>query len=360
MKIESSGVYSNDGPTNQDLERTFIERMFKIGHCLTVCNATTGLLLAVRCVIDRHFGLGGKRSAGKKYAIMPSFTFAATAHAALWNNLVPLFCDIDRDTWQPSLPSQEELLQRFAGEVAVLIPYATFGSNLDLSAYADLSSRHDVPVVVDSAASLGSLDGQGRQFGAGFTYPLVYSMHATKAFSTGEGGLVYCNDGDVIAALRCMGNFGLGESRSATMPGLNGKLSEIGALLGLEKMNNIGELVARRQEIADVYQRHLPDLVFQIANGPKRALQFMPALLPGSRQTRDRVVAQLAACGIVARTYFSPHLAEQPYFQQTSKFFELPVTREIADRIVSLPMYDEMTSEDVLFICEALRGILKN
>jgi dTDP-4-amino-4,6-dideoxygalactose transaminase len=362
MKIESSGIYSNYGPTNQELERRFIETLFGgIGHCLTVCNATIGLVLAVRHVIDRHFGPGGGRILGKKYAILPAFTFAATAHAAIWNNLIPLFCDIDRNTWQPSLDSQEELLRRFAGETAVLIPYATFGANLDLSALSELSSRYDVPVVVDAAASLGSLDAQQRQFGAGFMYPLAYSMHVTKAFSTGEAGLVYCNDGEVIAALRCMGNFGFGEPRSATMPGLNSKLSEIGALLGLEKLNNFGEVVTRRHELAVAYRQHLPELIFQRVNGPKHVLQFMPTLIPTKHhQTRDQVVAQLAASGIIARTYFSPHLAEQSYFQQTSKFFELPVTREIADRIISLPMYDGMTSQDVQFICETLRGILKS
>jgi dTDP-4-amino-4,6-dideoxygalactose transaminase len=243
----------------------------------------------------------------------------------------------------------------------VLIPHATFGANLDLSALSDLSSRYDVPVVVDAAASLGSLDVQHRQFGAGFMYPLVYSMHVTKAFSTGEAGLVYCNDGEVIAALRCMGNFGFGEPRSATMPGLNSKLSEIGALLGLEKLNNFGEVAARRHELAVAYRQHLPELIFQRVNGPRHVLQFMPTLLPTNlHQTRDEVVAQLAASGIVARTYFSPHLAEHSYFQQTSKFFELPVTREIADKIISLPMYDGMTSQDVHFICETLRGILKS
>jgi dTDP-4-amino-4,6-dideoxygalactose transaminase len=348
-KIERSGIFSNYGPTNHELERALLKTLFGgRGHCVTVCNATIGLILAVRAVMDRQ----AKRD-GKKYALMPSFTFAATAHAAIWNNLVPLLCDIDPDTWQPSLVSLDDLLGRFKGEVAVLMPYATFGNNLDLSAYAELSARHKVPMVVDAAASLGSVDTDGLQFGTGFEYPLIYSMHVTKTFSTGEGGVVYCDEEDLIATLRCMGNFGFGQPKSATMPGLNSKLTEIGALLGLEKLKELEGVVARRQKLMDTYRQELPELTFQRTRGRKLAHQFIPALLPKG-QNRNEVVARLAAEGITVSKYFSPHIAEQPYFRQAARFFDLGVTSDVADRIISLPIYDNMKQQDVRNISTVL------
>lgn len=359
-KIERSGIFSNFGPTNQELEEAFIERLFGgVGRCVTTCNATLGLILAIRHAVESRFGGAGAGRGKRKYALMPAFTFAATGHAALWNNLVPLLCDIDPDTWLPSLSSQEELLDRFAGEVAVMVPYATFGNNLDLSAYAALSSRYDVPVVIDAAASLGSIDGDRRQFGTGSAFPVVYSMHVTKTFSAGEAGLIYCNDAETIAKLRCMTNFGFEQPRSATMLGLNGKLTEVAALLCREKLKGIDEIVERRCRLANAYRHELSALTFQAMSGPKHAYQFMPALLPKDdpRATED-IVAQLSALGVTARTYFSPHLAAQAFFRQNSTFFDLPVTEAVAEKIISLPLYDDMTSQDVGAICERLRTIL--
>jgi dTDP-4-amino-4,6-dideoxygalactose transaminase len=190
-------------------------------------------------------------------------------------------------------------------------------------------------------------------------YPMIYSMHVTKTFATGEAGLVYCADGETIALLRCMGNFGFGKPRTATLPGLNGKLTEIGALLAREKLKNFSALVEQRQELADAYRRELPELSFQVMKGPRHAYQFMPALLPGGHhQSREYVITQLAAAGVSAGTYFSPHLAEQPYFMQNSEFLDLKATQDVCARIISLPMYDSMTHRDVQIISEHLRTVL--
>ena len=358
-KIERSGIFSNFGPTNQDLEDSFIESLFDgVGHCVTTSNATLGLILAIRHAVERRF-IGAAGHGKRKYALMPSFTFAATGHAALWNSLVPLLCDIDADTWLPSLSSLEELLDQFTDEVAVIVPLTTFGNNLDLSAYADLSARYDVPIVVDAAASLGSMDWDGRQFGTGCAFPTVYSMHVTKTFSAGEAGLIYCDDAETIERLRCMANFGFGQPRSATMLGLNAKLTEVAALLCHEKLKHIDSVVERRCRLADAYRAELPTLTFQAMRGPRHAYQFISALLPKDdpRATAD-IVAELAAMGVSTRTYFSPHLAAQSFFRQNSTFFDLSVTEAVTSKIISLPLYDDMTSQDVSAICERLRVIL--
>ncbi len=200
--------------------------MFRAEHrCVTVANATLGLMLAIK----RAVGWNPRA----RYALMPSFTFAAGAQAALWCGLTPLFCDIDAETWLPSAAAEDELLAKYGGEIAVMVPNATFGNCLDLERYHAISASRGIPLVVDAAAALGSLDAEGEPFGIGGTHPLVFSMHATKAFATAEGGLVYCADRQVIADIRAMGNFGFGEPRAATMPGLNSKMSEVCALLGL-------------------------------------------------------------------------------------------------------------------------------
>jgi len=350
--IEASGTFTNYGPVNSRFEAEATAKFFGgRGGCLTVNNATIGLMLALR------EAAGEAPRGATRYALMPSFTFAATAHAAIWAGLTPLLCDIDPDRWTPCARSEDALLERYAGQVAVVMPYATFGNGLDLDRYAELARRHGMGIVVDAAASLGSIDDGEQGFGTGFPHAIVYSMHATKTFATAEGGLIYCDDTERLARLRTMGNFGFGEPRTATMPGLNSKLSEAGALLALAKLEGFEQIVAHRAALADAYRHGLPGCGFQQVVGRQIAYQFMPVSMPADHPgPRAALLASLAAAGVAAGHYFSPHLAEQPYFQRVSEIAELPVTERVASRILSLPLADSMTVAEVEMVCAAVRA----
>ena len=216
--VERSGIFSNGGPVVRGFESDLVARLFDgKGEALAVANATLGLMMAIR------LEAGGRPGDGR-FALMPAFTFAATAHAALWAGLTPLLCDVDPDDWSAAPAAEERLLAEHGSRIAVIVPYATFGAAIDLERYRRLARRHGVGIVVDAAASLGTRDMQGRGFGAGFPFPIIFSMHATKTFATGEGGVIYAGDGARIAALRTMNNFGFGADRCATMPGINAKL----------------------------------------------------------------------------------------------------------------------------------------
>lgn len=352
--LEASGVYSNYGPMNTALERDLLDAFFQEGACVTVCNATIGLMLAIREVI------GEERQAHRKYALMPSFTFAATGHAAAWCGLTPLFCDIDRDSWLPNPQHEEALLREYEGQIAVIVPYATFGNNLDLSRYERLAERYGVPVVVDAAASLGSLDQHGRGFGSGFRWPVVFSMHATKAFSVGEGGLIYSGDQARIDRLRWMGSFGFSQERSATHLGLNSKMSEVTALTARLQLQDFERTTAHKGELAACYAQELdPLFTMQQQVGLRQSKSFQSVLLPLEvAPARLRIVEVLRASGVGAGTYFSPHLAEQPYFQRTARHGELPVTAEISMRVLSLPLTARMNPEQVREVVRALHYVV--
>jgi dTDP-4-amino-4,6-dideoxygalactose transaminase len=347
--IEASGVFTNYGPVNSRLEQAVTDEVFGSGQCLTVNNATVGLMLAIR------EGAGEALASGQRFALMPSFTFAATAHAALWAGLTPLLCDIDADGWASCHAAEEELLARYGDQIAVIVPYATFGNCIDLERYGRLAERHGVSLVVDAAASLGSLDAKGRGFGAGSRWPVVYSMHATKTFATAEAGIIHCADAERLGRLRAMGNFGFGQPRTATMPGFNSKLSEVGALLALAKLREFEPVVRHRAKLADAYRAHLPGWTFQRVVGQRLAYQFMPVLLPeASADRRDAIIARLIERGVSVAKYFSPHLAEQIYFRQSCVISDLPVTNAISRRILSLPLFDRMSADDVRRVCDAL------
>jgi dTDP-4-amino-4,6-dideoxygalactose transaminase len=347
--IEDSGIFSNFGPVNQRFEQELADTVFGSGHCLTVCNATIGLMVAMRQV------LGEDRPRQRRYALMPSFTFAAVAHAAIWNGLTPLFCDIDRQTWLPSADHEEELLKRYQDEIAIVVPYATFGNNLNLRRYEALSENFGVPVVVDAAASLGALDADGKGFGSGFQWPVVFSMHATKTFATGEGGVIYCADAERVKTMRAMCSFGFEVPRVATLPGLNGKLSEVNALTALLQLKKFEGVVEHRRLLSEAYRRYLPEWVHQETYGKRQSFAFQSLLLKDSlKPVRAQIVEVLRASGIGVSTYFSPHLAEQPYFSKYAVAASLAVTQDISERILTLPMFDTMTDSDVHYVVSGL------
>ena len=353
-QIEQSGIFSNYGPINTELEAGFIDQVFGgEGRCVTVCNATIGLMMAIRAA------LGPKPDPRRRYALMPSFTFAATAHAAQWAGLTPLLCDIDPQHWLPDPADEARLLAEHAGEIAVMMPYATFGNNLDLQRYDAWSADHGIPAVVDAAASLGSIDASGRQFGAGSPHSIVFSMHATKTFAAAEGGLIYSSRAETIDTLRVMGNFGFGAPRAATMPGINSKLGEISALLGLLKLREFDAIIAHREAMTRLYLENLPELQFQRPAGLRQAVAFVPFLLPNDlAPARPAIMTALKARGIGSGAYFSPHLAEQPWFRENCRFDALPVSDDVAGRILTLPMSDIITRENVLRACDSVRHVL--
>ena len=352
--IEQSNLFSNFGPVNTHFEETVTRDLFGgIGASLTVCNATTGLMLAIREAI------AARPDPRRRYALMPSFTFAAAAQAALWNQLTPLFCDINRADWSADPRSELEMLETFKDQIAVIVPYATFGYDIDLDWYENVQKAYGIPVVVDAAASLGTISSNGHGFGTGFSGSVIYSMHATKSFATGEGGLIYSGDRQRIRTLRAMSNFGFGEPRNATMMGLNGKMSEVAALLACLRLEGFEDVMQRRSHLVALYRALLPDLSFQPAKANRQAHQFTSALLPEELAPyRGHIQESLRRAGIETANYFSPHVAEQCLFEQSAVWTSLSVTDEVASRVLTLPLFDSMTDEQVRHVCATLNAVL--
>ncbi|TPG13471.1 aminotransferase DegT [Sphingomonas koreensis] len=349
-RVEDSGIYSNNGPEVRAFEAEVTEKLFGgTGACLAVANATLGLMIAIRhAALDR-----------KGLALMPSLTFAATAQAAEWAGLTPLIADVDPYDWSTDPRAEEHLLARYGSRIAVLLPYATFGNAIDLDRYAWLQRRHDVGVVIDAAASLGTIDDAGRGFGSGAPFTTVFSMHATKTFAVAEGGLIHSGNASVIDALRAMTNFGFEAGRSATLPGINAKLPEVIAVMARAKLAEIDAVCDHRAAIEHAYRDALGD-AFQLQKvaGRRRASQFMPVLLPAAlAPQRAAIVAALGEAGIGCGQYFSPHLAEQPWIREASLIEPTPVSDAVAGRMLSLPITDAMTPADAAVIAETFASI---
>ncbi|MBO9713840.1 DegT/DnrJ/EryC1/StrS family aminotransferase [Sphingomonas sp.] len=357
--VEARGLYSNGGPVVRGFEAAMTERVFGgAGECLAVSNATTGLMIAIRHAAGPRGGLGtGERA----FALMPGFTFAATADAAEWAGLTPLLCDIDPDDWSAAQAAEEAAFERYGRRIAVVVPYATFGAAIDLDRYRRYQERFGVGVVVDAAASLGSLDAEGRAFGTGAPFAIVHSMHATKVFATAEGGVIHSGDTQLIQSLRHMTNFGFAGSRSAEGPGFNAKLPEVLGVLAQAKLEGFEAVAEHRAALDRAYRAHLGAFAsengfeFQKPTGARQAFQCESVLLPRAfAGHRAAILRALDARGIGAGQYFSPHLGEQPWFRANAEFGALPVCDDVSARILSLPMTDMMSEADVERVCHAL------
>ncbi len=346
--IDSSHFYSNYGPLCTEFEsRVVAEGYGGIGSLCTVNNATIGLMLAIHQA----------RRPGR-YALMPSFTFAATPLAAQWAGLEPYFVDVMPDTWCLDPRKLQEALDLLGDEVAVVVPYATFGTGMDLGPYACLHGA-GVPVVVDAAASFGTQI-EGEWYGKGFPGLVVFSFHATKAFGIGEGGAVYSGNLKAIERLRRAGNFGFGADRASCDQGLNSKISEYTAAIALATWEVYPEKVSCRRSIHAAYEMGLASLELSEAGWATQVVkgdvpfQFMPLLCPPVVSNRE-VVDRLSLHGIECRTYFSPACHQQLQFSGCPHG-GLAVTEDLSRRILSLPLWEEMAAGDIDRVLMGIKG----
>jgi dTDP-4-amino-4,6-dideoxygalactose transaminase len=346
-QIDNSHIYSNYGPLNTSFENRVVSEYFGgTGAAVTVANATLGLMTAI---------IQAKRTG--KYAIMPSFTFAATPLAAMWCGLTPYFLDVDESTWMLDPEQVKATIKKLGDDVAVVVPYATFGDNLDLSYYTGLHTS-GIPVVVDAAASFGARPDGKSHFGIRFPGTVVFSFHATKSFGVGEGGLVYSGDTDLITKIRQAGNFGFSMARESVTMGFNTKMSEYTAAISLATLDCYPGKVTHRQES---YQHYLSRLeshnAYTLGWSVQQTTgtiphQFFPLLCPKTN-TNHSYIDKLSAVHVQARTYFSPACHQQKQFSQCPSD-QLTVTNELSNRILSLPLYEGITVQQIEYIVESL------
>jgi dTDP-4-amino-4,6-dideoxygalactose transaminase len=340
----AEGWYSNSGPCHDLLvERTGV--LLGDRPVVPVASAGIGLIAALRALVPPS-------DDGPRQVVLPSFTFAATAAAAVWCGLEPVFCDIEPDGWHLCPARLNELLAARQGRVAAILACRSFGTPppADVAAaWSSAAEEWDIPLIVDAAAGFGA-HSHGHPPDAE-----VFSMHATKPLAVGEGGLVALRDEAVADAARILINHGLGPGNEAVAVGLNGKLDEWRAATALAALDRLDEALAARRDAAATMRRNLGSagLRFQ-AQAEHSPSQFVPALA-ASREQRDEVLASAAARGVEMRTYYAPPLHVSPAYGACDRGDALPVTRDVCRRILSLPMAEDFTEAEQEQVAECFR-----
>jgi dTDP-4-amino-4,6-dideoxygalactose transaminase len=344
--------FSNDGPCSRLLSRRLSERLGG-PDCVLVANGTLGVMVALRALTE-------DRPPDALEVVVPSFTYIATVSAILWAGLQPVFVDVDADHWHVAPASLDRAIHERRGSLACLLPCSTFGvapPDETRRAWEALAGEAGLPLLVDSAAGLGSTDAAGIPLGRQGDAE-VFSMHATKSFAVGEGGLVTTRRPKLAQRLRQILRFGLDESSTLVgEPGLNGKMSEVHAATGLAVLDHFDEIISRRRASAARLVEALSDRGFGVqVNAMSSSWQFVPVLAPDAAVKR-RLLAEANSLGVELRDYHQPlHL--MPPLRRYEAVGRLDATIELASRIVSLPMANDLDDGSLDCICSLALGAL--
>lgn len=341
---------TNNGPLVQEFEQRVADRL-GVKHCIAICNATVALEIAIRAL-----DLKGE-------VIVPSFTFVATAHALQWQEITPVFCDIDprTHTLDPAL-IEELITQRTTGIIGVHL----WGQPCAIEQLTDICERRDLRLLFDAAHAFNCSHG-GRMIG-NFGDAEVFSFHATKFFNTFEGGTITTNDDKLAAKIRLMKNFGFAGYDQVVYLGTNGKMPEISAAMGLTSLESLDEFVAVNRRNYHLYQAEAADLpgvsCFQLNEAEQNNFQYIVFEVDEAQTgiSRDDLVKVLWAENVKARRYFYPgcHRMEPYRTLYPGAGEQLPATEALTERTLLLPNGTTIGPDEVKAICEIIRTVITN
>lgn len=349
--VEAS-YFANGGPCARELATRIEQRLAHRALCIPVASATAGLMAALRA-------LCGEPTGRRRLVACPSYTFTATAGAIAWAGFEPLFVDVEPHGFGLDPESLDSALRVRPGRVAGILACAPFGSAPVTSlreGWREVAMRHAVPLLVDAAPGFGALDEDGLALGAqGDTE--VFSFHATKVFAIGEGGAVTTPDPDVAARIGRIVNFGIeSSSRTSTVAGFNGKLSELHAATGLAVLDTFDEILTDRRRLAGRIREAAEGAGLSYQRGAIGSpWQYFQALAP-DLPARERVLAAAAAGHVDARTLHDPPLHRHPAFASAERASSLEITDALAGRSISLPLANHLTDDEVDRIAAVARA----
>jgi dTDP-4-amino-4,6-dideoxygalactose transaminase len=288
-------------------------------------------------------------------ALVPSFTFNSTVNAILWNGLAPIFAEIDATTFNLDAVALALLAERH--RPALIVATHVFGNPADVDGIARVAAEHGARLVFDAAHGYGAK--RASVHVGGFGDAEVFSLSGTKPVTSAEGGLVASNDEALLERVTYLRGYGFRNDYNSRYVGLNGKMSELHAALGLLTMRRVDEALIRREAIVAVYHERLgvlPGVEFQRVRPEDRTTYKDFALLFQSGGARDRVEAALAAAEVQTKRYFRPCHGMDAFRRYADR--PLAVTEDVHARILCIPLFEDLTSGEIDLICGTIQATL--
>lgn len=339
---------SNLGPMLLEFERRVAETL-NVKHAVATCNATAAIEIA-----SRALNLTGE-------VILPSYTFVATAHALQWQGITPVFADMDAATHNINPAIIERLITpRTTGIVGVHV----WGRACDTEAIERIAAKHRLKVMYDASHGFGC-SRKGQMLG-NFGCCEVFSFHATKFINSFEGGVVATNDGDLAHQMRMMTNFGFTGYDRVDYLGINGKMNEVCAAMGLTNLEAMDAIIEVNKSNYLAYCKELGSLpgISVISYDPAERNNYQYVVIEVdpdiSLRNRDEIVQALHAEKIFARKYFWPgcHRMEPYRSLQPNAALLLSETERVAARVIVLPTGQTVNEETVARVCGIIRRVV--
>lgn len=287
--------------------------------------------------------------------ITTPFTFASTTHAIVRNGLVPVFCDVNPADYTMDVTKIQALITE---KTCAIVPVHVYGNLCDVDAIGAIAQKHGLRVIYDAAHAFGVV--RNGINAANFGDASMFSFHATKVYNTIEGGAVTFADDTLVQVLNDMKNFGIRGPEACAYVGGNAKMNEFQAAMGICNLRHVEEEIAKRKTVVEHYRKRLSGVKGIILCGEQEGVKsnyaYFPAVFDGYRYTRDQIFQMLKAENIVARKYFYPLTNDFDCYRDlpTAGVEKTPVAAHIADRVLALPLYADLSLSDVDRICDII------
>lgn len=343
--IWESGWLTNAGPFHQKLEKALSAHL-GVEHLSLFANGTVALVTALQCL----------RINGQ--VITTPYSFVATSHALLWNNIEPVFVDIDATTCNLD---PDRIEAAITPRTTAILPVHCYGNPCDVDRIQKIADTYGLKVIYDAAHAFG-VSCKGTSV-LNFGDLSVLSFHATKAFNTFEGGAIVCPDAKTKQRIDYLKNFGFADEVTVVAPGINGKMNEIQAAFGLLQLQYIDASILERREIDQRYRALLRDVegirCLPLPPGATHNYSYFPILVEREYPiTRDELYSVMRQAGIFARRYFFPLITDFPMYRGLASAAPdlLPNARKISSSILCLPIYPTLPLDEVNRIGDLIKG----
>ena len=322
-----------------------LERLLDVPH---VTLYTNGHLALENVIAAMNLPKGGE-------VITTPFTFASTTHAIVRNGLVPVFCDVNDQNYTMDVNRIESLI---TDKTVAIVPVHVYGNLCDVEAIDRIAKKYGLKVIYDAAHAF-AVKYKGVSV-ANFGDASMFSFHATKVFNTIEGGAVCFKQDSLVQLLNDMKNFGFHGPEEVAYIGGNAKMNEFQAAMGICNLRHLDEEIAKRKILVERYRERLSGVegikLSAVQEGVESNYAYFPVVFDGYKYTRNEVFEKLQEQGIIARKYFFPLTNSFECYRNypTAGVEKTPVAQHLALRVLTLPLYADLSLIDVDRICEVI------
>lgn len=333
---------TNNGIKHQKLENDLCQYL-NAKNITLFCNGHMALYTALKSL-----NLKGE-------VITTPFTFASTTHAIVQNGLTPVFCDINSDNYTIDADKMESLI---TDKTVAIVPVHVYGNVCDVEKIEKIAKKYNLKVIYDAAHAFG-VEYNGIPI-ANYGDISMFSFHATKVFNTIEGGALIYSDDNLKQKLYELKNFGITDPEHVESVGMNCKMNEFQAAMGLCNLRHIDEEIAKRKIIVERYIDNLKDIksikICIKSDNIKSNYAYFPIVVEGNyKLTRNELSDELGRNNICARKYFYPLVNDYDCYKNDYSSEDTPIAKDIANRVMTLPLYADLSLDDVDIICNVIR-----